>query len=606
MKALLNGIMDPYIYNSGDFMTLNQVTFFTSVFPLYFLNAPENQQILKVNKSNSSRISNLFTRQSDPKRRESRFRDRFLKSFDTYFFDEMLISSRYLLRNYKKEAFEAWVSELLLDDVDLKSDENMFFYNQIAENFKNKPHLALTLITIWAFHIDDFGTIIDVIKSNGSLSSNQTDSENGEYSHLIKLISDYNLDPADVSDFIDIAYKYGICSGLGAVAIKTYVDTNTKNNPLITAELADMYFYGNNFTKQYPEKAMNLYTINANMDYGSALWSIGQISSNERFNMDLTPVQMSLHYYERAIQSNHALSYNNIGKWWLYALHYHLDRVVKLPGYRNIFVNQGRQAISDIYQVMSARHDFNSFIDQYDLNRSIEFLSLTDKQKEDLISRVENAETYICDVFVLEAFKKQKYFHSLGTSAALYEYQYERRIDFHEKYGLIKNVKREEDAYQKYEYYVKEYAKFQSSNAQYAYVNYLKKTHANAQDIYEYLYKTVFETPGNTINYEALLEFLAYHVNPRVVYKKKHMDFESLLLEAAKNYQPNIQSKSKHMYKAVELMLLHFKTPYIEGADHDTIIELLKAESVAHPEEYDAYQTLLQTFIETIKISRRY
>ena len=92
MKSLLNGILDPYIFHGGDYSNVNQLTFFTSVLPLYFLNSPENQQILQTNKSNSSRISNLFTRQLDPKRKEPKFRDRFVSAFDEYFIDEMLLS----------------------------------------------------------------------------------------------------------------------------------------------------------------------------------------------------------------------------------------------------------------------------------------------------------------------------------------------------------------------------------------------------------------------------------------------------------------------------------------------------------------------------------
>ena len=127
LKSLTSGILDPYIFQTNEFTTVNQMTFLTRIFPLYFLNSPDNQQILQVGKSNSSRLSNLFTRQSDPKRRESKFRERFVKSFDDFFIDEMLVCTRFVLRNYHKEAYIKWIDELLLDDSELRSDENMFF-----------------------------------------------------------------------------------------------------------------------------------------------------------------------------------------------------------------------------------------------------------------------------------------------------------------------------------------------------------------------------------------------------------------------------------------------------------------------------------------------
>jgi hypothetical protein len=608
MKNLMNGILDTYVYQGSDYQNVNQTTFFTSIFPLYFLNSPDNLAILQSGKSNASRISNLFTRQTDPKRKESKFRERFIQTFDEYFVEETLVACRYLLRNYNKTAFDNWINELLITDMELRSDENMFFYKQISSSFKDKPYIALTLIVFWAFHIDDFKPLIQVLEQHpgiisGSNSGNLV--ENNPIQPLINLMDQYNLSVMDVYDFIDIAYKYGISGHLGAIAIKTYVDSQTRNNPLVSAELADMYFYGNNFRKPNPEKAMNLYMINAGMNYGSALWSVGQISSNERFDVNQTPVKQSMHYYERAIQSNHALSYNNIGKWWIYALHYHLDKVVGIPNYRNIFANRGRQAISDIYQVMHAKSEFNSFLDKHGLSTKIDFSTLTSKEKEALIANIESAEDFIVEEFVMQAYYKQKYFYALGSCILLYDYQIERRKLFSSLYGMVNNSRKIESIFAKYEYYVKEYATYQISDSQYAYATYLQRINADAQDIYEYLFRAVYEAPGQTINEEALLDLLIYHVNPRVIYKKNQINFEVSLIEAITNYKPNFHAHSFHMKKAVNLMLTHYKMSYMTNDDFDMVHELLQDEALAHPEMKEDYDALTVKFDAQFKINRR-
>lgn len=607
MKALMNGILDTYAFQGIDFVMVNQTIFFTSVFPLYFLRAPENQTVLQTSKSNASRISNLFTRQTDPKRKESKFRERFVAAFDEHFVDELILSCKYLLRNYNEAAFNKWIDGLLLEDVEMRSDENMFFYQTISERYKDHPCITLALVIIWAFHIDDFKPLIAELENHPTVKSGamSSSSSSDQMLPLREMLSEYSLSPIDVCDFIDIAYKYGISGHLGALAIKTYVDTQTRNNPLISAELADMYFYGNNFKKPNPEKAMNQYLQNASMNYGSALWSVAQISSNERFDINQTPVKMSMHYYERAIQNNHALSYNNVGKWWIYGLHYHLDKVVGLPDYRNIYANQGRQAISDIYQIMLSKSEFNSFLSKYGLLEPINFMKLSPHEKDQLLTQVEDAETYIVDEFIMQAYNKQKYFFSLGSSATLYDYQVKRRKHFTEAYHAAANSKRVESAFKKYETFVKMYAKYQISDAQYAYANYLKEIKADDQDVYEYLYNAVFETPGKYVNYEALLDFLIYHVNPRVVYKKNQIDFETNLLETAVNYLPNIQSKSTHMLNAVSLMLSHLKTTYLSFEQFDTITERLIAESLAHPNDKTRYDECHAQFIEKFKKSRR-
>lgn len=608
MKNLLNGLLDFYVFQGYDYQNVNQTTFFTSIFPLYFLNNPDNLTILQSGKSNASRISNLFTRQTDPKRKESKFRERFVRAFDEYFVEEMLVACRYLLRNYNKKSFESWISELLITDMELRSDENMFFYKQISSSFKDKPYVALTLLVIWAFHIDDFKPLIEVLEQHPGIISGSNASnlvENNPIQPLVALMDQHNLKAIDVYDFIDIAYKYGISGHLGAVAIKTYVDSQTRNNPLISAELADMYLYGNNFLKPNPEKAMNLYMINAGMNYGSALWSIGQISSNERFDVNQTPVKLSMDYYERAIQSNHALSYNNIGKWWIYALHYHLDKVVGIPNYRNIYAKRGRQAITDIYQVMIGKSEFNAFLNKHALSTRLDFTALTSKEKEALISKIEVAEDFIIEEFIMQAYYKQKYFYALGSCLLLYEYQIERRKLFTSKHGMVNNTRKIDAIFSKYEYYVKEYSKYQISDSQYAYALYLQRVNSDAQDIYEYLFKAVYETPGTAVNEEALLDLLIYHVSPRVIYKKNQIDFEACLIEAVASYKPNYHTLSFHMKKAVTLMLTHYKLSYMTSDDFDMIHDLLNDEALAHPDMKDEYENLCINFREKFKINRR-
>lgn len=599
LKSLTSGILDPYIFQTNEFTTVNQMTFLTRIFPLYFLNSPDNQQILQVGKSNSSRLSNLFTRQSDPKRRESKFRERFVKSFDDFFIDEMLVCTRFVLRNYHKEAYIKWIDELLLDDSELRSDENMFFYRHISFSYKKNPSIALMLLLIWAFHIDDFKPLIAVLEqhpciTSGLLNSGNTDADPIE--PLKKLLYDYDLDPIDVRDFVDIAYKYGICSNLGAIAIKSYVDSHTHNNPLLTSELADMYFYGNNFRKPMSEKAMNLYTKNANANYGSALWSIGQISSNEKFDINQTPVNMAMHYYERAIQRNHALAYNNIGKWWIYSLHYHLDKVVGLPDYRNIFANQGRQAVSDIYNIMYQKTDFVTFLETHGVSHPIDFFALSPIEKEALLTQIEAAEDFIVEAFILQSYDKQKYFFALGSCALIYDFQHFRRLQFSEKHEVQSVTNKTTDIWKKYVYFVTEYSKYQISTSQYMYANYLKRIQSDDQDIYEYLYRAAFEMPGNDMNNEAMLDFLSYHVNPKVVYKKNQIDFDSSLIESVVDYLPNYQSKSHHVYQAVQLMLAHLKSHVLNKDMHDIIIQRLSAESLAHPTETNLYESLSELF----------
>ena len=602
LKALSNGILDPYVFPNTEYSGINQMSFFTAVFPLYFLNSEENKAMLQVTKNNSSRLSNLFTRQTDPKRRESKFRERFLEAFDKYFFEEMLLSTKFILRNYNSDKFENWIEDLLTLDTALKEEENMFFYRQLSNTYKKSPEYALALLILWAFHIGDFKDMIHVIEDLSLSSSSTVITRSEDNKALDKLIEDYHLNPMDVYDFIDIAYKYGISGYLGAIAIKTYVDSHTHNNPLISSELADMYFYGNNFLELQKDKAMNLYTINANSGYGPAMWSIGQISSNERFDINQTPVKFSMHYYERAIDQNHALSYNNIGKWWIYALHYHVYKSVGVPGYQNIYVNQGRQAVSDIYNIMISRVDFNSFLDHYGFTKTVDFQSLSPEEIEALLTRLEDAENYIVDHFIMQAYIKQRYFFSLGSCVTLYENQLNRRKSFTEKYGLKPCKDKENASWEKYVYHVSEYSKYQISSAQLIYAKYLMQINAEPQDIYEYLYKAAYELPGNELNHEAMLEFLIYHVDPRVVYKKNQINFDKSLMATLEGYRPNYQSKTYHALNAVKLMLSHLKASALVYDAYEFIIDCLNAEALAHPEEKALYESVIDQFIRQFKL----
>ena len=604
MKALLNGILDPFIYHGGDYSNVNQLTFFTSVLPLYFLNSPENQQILQTNKSNSSRISNLFTRQLDPKRKEPKFRDRFVSSFDEYFIDDMLLSSRFLLRNYNKDAFDKWIHTLLLTDVDMLTSENLFFYRNISSNYNDKPHLALTLIILWAFHVDDFKPLIAIFEQHPILNTHSKSSHSitqSAYQPIVEMLQNHELSVNDVYDFLEIAVTYGICSEMGAIAIKTYVDTHTHNNPLISSELADMYFYGLHFQKEQLEKALKLYTENANMNLGSSLWTLGVLCDNETTNIDNKPIQMALHYYDRAIMRKHANSYNNIGKWWLRALHIYLDKVIGLPNIRNIYANQGRQAVTDIYNIMIAKTEFVAFLESFGLHQAIEFETLTIKRKEHLLELIDEAENYIVDQIIMQAYHQQKYFYALSTCLTLYENQLSRRAQLAATYDLTRNLEKEAIIKKRVVYYVTEYAKFQVSESQFKYAQYLEDNHADEQTIYEYLYKAVYETPGNKLNYEALLSFLSYHKNPRVIYKKNNIYFEKSVLESISNYKLNYQSKSRHMYRAVNLILLYFTPVHLNLENYEMILYLLKAESDAHPDVIGDYRTLYDTFKSKFK-----
>lgn len=599
MKALLNGILDPYIFHGGDYSNVNQLTFFTSVFPLYFLNSAENQLILQINKSNSSRLSNLFTRQLDPKRKEPKFRDRFVSAFDEYFLDEMLLASRYLLRNYQKEAFEQWIHGLLLTDGDLLKSEHLFFYRNITSSYTDKPHLALTLILLWAFHVDDFKPLIDVFEQHPILNTHSTSSHfdtQSAYQPIVELLQTNELSVNDVYDFLEIAVNYGICSEMGAISIKTYVDTHTHNNPLISSELADMYFYGLHFQKEQIDKALKLYTENANINYGSSLWTLGVICDNETLNIDNKPILMALHYYERAIMRKNANAYNNIGKWWLRALHVYLDKVIGLPNIRNIYANQGRQAVTDIYNIMMAKPEFIAYLEAYGLDQSIEFETLDNKQKEYLLDCIDKAELYIVDQIIMQAYHQQKYFYALSTCMTLLENQLTRRTQLASTYGLTRYTEKEAIIKKRIVYFVTEYAKFQVSESQYKYAQYLEDNHADEQTIYEYLYKAVYETPGKKLNYEALLSFLSYHKSARVIYKKNNIFFEKSVLDTISNYRLNYQSNSRHMYQAVNLILLYFTPVHLNLENYEMILYLLKAESEAHPNELNDYRVLSENF----------
>jgi len=609
MKALLNGVLDPYIYHSSDYTNINQLTFFTSIFPLYFLNAPENQQILQTNKSNSSRISNLFTRQIDPKRREPKFRERFVRSFDDYFIDEMLLSSRYILRNYNKDAFEKWIQSLLLTDVDLRSSEHMFLYQTISNSYQDKPHLALTLVTLWAFHIDDFAPLITILEQHSSinaLSISVGATEYESFQPLIELLQTYELSVNDVYDFLEIAIHNGISGEMGAIELKTYVDSHTHNNPLITSELAEMYFYGLHFQKPQLDKALKLYTENANMNFGCSLWSLGLFSDNENYNVDNKPIQMALHYYERAIMRKHAHSYNNIGKWWLRALHIYLGKVNNLPNTRNIYANQGRQAITDIYNIMIGKPEFTSFLESYGFHQNLKFDKLNAKEKAQLLKQIEEAENYIVDQIIMQSYHHHKYFYALDTCTTLYEYQQTRRLQLTRDHGIDRDPERENAIRNRITFFVTEYAKYQVSESQLKFANYLEETHAEEQTIYEYLYKAVYETPGSKLNYEALLKFLSYHKNPRVVYKKNNIYFEKSVLESISSYRLNYQSQSRHMFNAVTLILAHFKPIHLNLENYELILYLLKSESDAHPTETETYQKLYDIFKETFKMCASY
>ncbi len=599
MKTLLSGILDPYIYHGGDYSNVNQLTFFTSVMPLYFLNSTENQQILQTNKSNSSRISNLFTRQIDPKRKEPKFRDRFTSSFDATFIDEMLLSSRFLLRNYQKDAFDKWIHTILLTDEDLLTNEHLFFYRTISSSYIDKPYLALTLIILWAFHVDDFKPLITVFEQhpiiNTHLKSGHSNNQSS-YNPISELIETYELSVNDVYDYLEIVVKYGICSEMGAIAIKTYADTHTHNNPLISSELADMYFYGLHFQKEQIDKALKLYTENANMNFGSSLWTLGVLCDNETLNIDNKPIQMALHYYERAIMNKNANSYNNIGKWWLRALHIYLDKVIGLPNIRNIYANQGRQAVTDIYNIMIVKTEFIAFLDSFGLHQTIEFDVLSIKQKEDLLDLIDAAENYIVDQIIMQAYQQQKYFYALSTCLTLFENQLSRRSQLTTTFGLSHNLEKEILIKKRIVYFVTEYAKFQVSESQYKYAQYLEDNHSEEQSIYEYLYKAVYETPGKNLNYEAMLSFLSYHKNPRVIYKKNNIYFEKSVLESISNYRLNYQSKSRHMYQAVNLILLYFTPIHLNSENYELILYLLKAESDAHPDAISDYRALYDTF----------
>ncbi len=513
----------------------NQRAFFMAFFPLEFLRQDENQFIIEVRSNNSSRLSNIFNRVTEPKRNEGRFRKRFIDAFTIDFYKEMIHSCSFLLRNHNKELFNSMIDSILTDDLELSNPDNLYIKNYLTDHMSFAPEKSLAMLILWAFHIDSFDTIIDTIKDYESFDNpiKQDDPDDKKWNQLYEYLKTLNLEPNHIEDYMKIVTTYGINGRIGAIALNTYIETHIDINPLIHCEVANMLYYGNHYAKSDPIKSLNYFMAAANTGYGPALWTMGHMTNHSRRNSNTKNALISKEYYKKAYENGFPLSLNNLGILYHRALVFHLTNISGCKKFVDCFKHDSASGISEIYHsikdepfFLELRETFN--LDKFNPN------PITRNEKLEALRTIEAAENHILHNFFIPAFKIHDYFFAAGSALTIYEHQFKRAEAIYNSFSKDFTMQEEYSRLKQQIISTSEYfSRYYSTESHYTHATIIEQFKPDDfQTAYEHYYIAAFDTPHYAFRMHALIRFIELHYSSKIMHLKIGVNVIPRLLEA--------------------------------------------------------------------------
>lgn len=563
--------------------TVNHKSFLMAFFPMEFLSSEENQSIIATQSNNSSRLSNIFSRASDSKRLEARFRKRFVSAFDQSFLDEMVHNAEYYLKKHNQNALYRLVETILKEDEELK--ENKVFYKIFKESEQYEPAIIVALLIIWAFHIGDFTKLEQVIET---YPKSVTKGISPELNELNQLIYEKKLSHKQVYDYLNITTTFSASCTLGAIAMEAYIQNNNDVNPLIYNELANMHFYGYNYIKQDKKKALELFQKAGEEKFGSPLWSIGTMTNNERHKVRYNRVPVVISYFNSALEANNPMPLNNLGIMCHRAFIYYLMEHLKFPFATDCFAKEARKDALEMYDYFKDDDFFKNLMEQLPSTFDSGFES-----QAHLIKAIESCEDAIIDHYLRPAFES-KYFFAKGSELMIYENQLKRMTHFY----LTFNRDFDETAHfktlsRKISEACQSFSSYPCSESYYKYGLLLEsKGDDYIQPAYEYYYNAVFEVPNNAYFYHAIWRLLLLHFEGPVPYLKEFDTFYLVKKILLKYPGQSIGSETilLDIIKIYDEYLKEFHPLYLTSQEKRIFKTHLNIEKRAHLElskEYD-------------------
>ncbi len=530
---LFGGVFDSsYKYFLSNEQT-NQRAFIMAFFPLGFLRQEENRFIIQVRNNNSSRLSNIFNRITDPKRNEGRFRNRFIEAFDIDFYKEMINSCSFFMRNYDKEKFQQMIDDIISHDEELSKREYIYIKQYILEHMEHGPEKSVAMLILWAFHLDGFDPIIKVVKEYEQFDSPlaHSDSEDMSWQQLTQYLKTLHVKPSHIQDYMKIVSSYGISGQLGAIALHTYIETNIDVNPLIYCEVANNLYYGTHYAKSYPIRALNYFNAAANTSFGPALWTMGQMTNHSRHQSNIKNAMISKEYYKRALDAGMPLSLNNLGILFHRGLVFRLCRIDGYEGFEDCFKHDSASGISEIYHSVKDEPFFLDMIEKFNINNFNPTPS-TPQEHFQCLETIEACENHILHHYFTPGYEDFDYFYAAGSALTIYEHQYKRYNDYYQSTNI--NFREQEIYFRLRKQIIatsEYYSNYFCTECHYTYASIIEKFEpVDLQNAYEHYYIAAYETPHRAFRFHALVRFLELHNSALIMNKKKDIDANKKLL----------------------------------------------------------------------------
>lgn len=594
-QILFDGVMDPSFKHFLSNNQTNQRAFIMAFFPLGFLKQEENQFIIEVRTNNSSRLSNIFNRITEPKRNEGRFRKRFIKAFDVDFYKEMVDSTTFFLRNHNHENFQHLIDTIIADDDEINKREHHFIKHYLLEHLDHSPEKTLAMLILWAFHIDAFDPIIQVIKEYEQFDNPMPilDAVDLKWQQLSEYLKTLNVRPEHIKDYMEIVKSYGISGQLGAIALHTYIETNIDVNPLIYSEVANNLYYGTHYAKKDSIKSLNYFNAAANTGFGQALWTMGQMTNHSRHQSNMKNAMISKEYYKRALSTGMPLSYNNLGILYHRALVFLLNRIAGYAELKDCFKHDSASGISEIYHSVKDEPFFLDLIEKFDL-KNFNAYPATNEERYQALKIVEEAERYILDNYFIPGYEDHDYFYAAGSALTIYESQFNRYEKYYEDIHVPMISRPEYQRLMKQIINTSEYySNYFCTECHYTYATIIERFEPDElQNAYEHYYIAAFETPHRAFRFHALVRFLELHFSSLIMNKKQEIEPLKKLLTILTGpllpYNPETMLALRSMDLLTEHMAINL-TSLLSGTELDNLKENLTKEMTSTGMDEDRY-----------------
>lgn len=567
--------------------TVNHKSFMLAFFPLSFLTTEENKGMIVTQSNNASRLSNIFSRATHKHRLEPQFRTRFLNAFDGDFFQEMVDNAAHYMKGSNKDALARMVSRIIQEDEALNASENRFIRDFMTTYVKDDSPAVVTMMILWAFHIGDFDSIIQVLKDYKPSASDETPLN---LKRIEGLLNKRHISEQHLYEYLEIVLAYSASSPMSAIAMQSHLEHSEDVNPLIYSELADMHFYGINYFRADRKKALRYYSEAANEHFASAIFSEAILTYLERYQLQYNRIPQIMKKFQKALDYGSLMPLNNIGIIYHRALIHHAKTVMAYAYASDVFGGEARKDVLEMYKYLSEEPFFQEMTN---------LLPTVDKGFEGellQLNALTEAEDLLIKRYLLPSFESG-YFYAKGSELMIYEERYQRYKKLYDDYQQVfdtREINRQlRDLILKA---TEDFATYPCSESYYKYGLLLEnKGPAYHQSAYEYYYKAVFEVPMNSYFHHAIWHLLRLHFGESVPYVREELKVKPLILKLIRDYSGNAHSQDTILLDCLSIYLKYFKNdPLLLSSKQQSQLKTnIKIEMSNKQAIRSAYDTLL-------------